>query len=133
MSRLALSTAGLVGALLFSTSALAAEIASAPGSAPAAASAKTSAPATPRKALSDNEMAAISGGAEMDVQVLNRQTLTGATTGNTVNANSLVSGQVNFSTGALSGFSGIGNFVVNTGANNTLQGAISVTVVTTPP
>ncbi len=45
---------------------------------------------------------------------------------------SVTSGAVNFSDNALSGFRGIGNFVVNTGANNTLQGAINISVVTTP-
>ena len=85
------------------------------------------------KALTADEMASISGGAEVSVEVLNRQQLTGTTTGNSISAGSLVSGGVNFSDNALNGFTGIGNFVVNTGANNTLQGAISVSVVTTPP
>jgi hypothetical protein len=79
-----------------------------------------------------SEMASLSGGEGIDVTVLTRQQLTGATTGNTVNAGTVTSGAVNFSDNALSGFRGIGNFVVNTGANNTLQGAISISVVTTP-
>jgi hypothetical protein len=85
------------------------------------------------KALTPAEMAAVNGGAEVSVEMLNRQQLTGMTTGNTVTAGTLTSGQISFAPSALSGFNGIGNFVLNTGANNTLQGAISVSVVTTPP
>ena len=79
-----------------------------------------------------SEMASLSGGEGVDVKVLTQQQLTGATSGNTVNAGTVTSGAVNFSDNALSGFRGIGNFVVNTGANNTLQGAINISVVTTP-
>ena len=82
--------------------------------------------------LSVEEMAATSGGQGITVEVLTRQQLTGATTGNTVNAGTLTSGDVTFGADALQGFSGVGNFVINTGANNTLQGAINISIVTTP-
>jgi hypothetical protein len=82
--------------------------------------------------LPASEMASLSGGEGVDVAVLTRQQLTGTTSGNTVNAGTVTSGTVNFSDNALSGFRGIGNFVVNTGANNTLQGAINISVVTAP-
>jgi hypothetical protein len=78
-------------------------------------------------------MAGVNGGAEVSIELLNRQQLTGMTTGNTVTAGTLTSGPISFSPSALNGFNGIGNFVLNTGANNTLQGAISVSVVTAPP
>lgn len=123
MSRLVLSTV-VLGALLCSGPVLAETVSAPPAKAPAA--------ATTHRALTADEMASISGGAEVSVEVLNRQQLTGTTTGNSITAGSLVSGQVTFGPDALSGFSGIGNFVINTGANNTLQGAISVSVVTTP-
>lgn len=83
-------------------------------------------------ALSEEEMQALSGGDAVNVEVLTRQQLSGTTTGNTVSAGSITSGSVNFSPDALSGFNGVGNFVINTGANNTLQGAISISIVTTP-
>ena len=86
----------------------------------------------PEAVLPASEMASLSGGEGVDVAVLTRQQLTGTTTGNTVNAGTVTSGAVNFSDNALSGFRGIGNFVVNTGANNTLQGAINISIVTTP-
>nr|WP_312052894.1 hypothetical protein [Brevundimonas diminuta] len=34
---------------------------------------------------------------------------------------------------AFSGFNGIGNFVMNSGNNNNLQGAITINIVTTAP
>ncbi|RAK57639.1 hypothetical protein [Phenylobacterium deserti] len=83
-------------------------------------------------ALSLEEMSDISAGDGTFVEALTSQQLTGASTGNSVVANSVTSGDVNFSPTALSGFSGVGNFVVNTGANNTLQGAINISVVTVP-
>ena len=82
--------------------------------------------------LSAEEMAAASGGQGVSVEVLTRQQLSGVTTGNTVNAGTLTSGDVTFSADALQGFSGVGNFVINTGANNTLQGAINISIVTAP-
>lgn len=95
----------------------------------AAAAVEQRAPSAP---LSSAEMASLSGGEGIDVAVLTQQQLTGATSGNTINAGTVVSGAVNFSGNALNGFRGIGNFVVNTGANNTLLGAINISVVTTP-
>ncbi|HEY8617348.1 hypothetical protein [Phenylobacterium sp.] len=90
-----------------------------------------SAPA--ERALSLAEMEGASGGQGVSVEVLTRQQLSGTTSGNTVNAGTLTSGDVSFGAEALDGFNGIGNFVINTGANNTLQGAINISVVTTPP
>jgi hypothetical protein len=60
------------------------------------------------------------------------QNLTASTRDNSITADTVQSGDVSLSDGAFSGFNGIGNFVVNTGANNTLQGNLSVTIVTTP-
>jgi hypothetical protein len=82
--------------------------------------------------LDAGEMAEASGGQGVTVEVLTRQQLVGTTTGNTVNAGTLTSGAVAFDANALDGFSGVGNFVINTGANNTLQGAINLSIVTTP-
>jgi hypothetical protein len=85
------------------------------------------------RSLSLEEMESASGGQGVSVEVLTRQQLSGTTSGNTVNAGTLTSGDVSFGADALDGFSGVGNFVINTGANNTLQGAINISVVTTPP
>jgi len=73
-----------------------------------------------------------SGRAGVTTEALSLQQLSGATTDVSVTAGSLTSGEVRFEGGALDGFSGIGNFVVNTGANNTLQGAINISIATVP-
>jgi hypothetical protein len=125
MARLAFSTA-VLGSMLACGPVMAQSAAVPPPVRPPVA-------AVPPKALTPEEMAAINGGAEVSLEVLNRQQLTGMTTGNTVIAGTLTSGQINFAPNALSGFNGIGNFVLNTGANNTLHGAISVSVLTAPP
>lgn len=66
--------------------------------------------------------------------VLTEQQLTATNSGNSVvAAGNVVTGDVAFSSTALSGFSGVGNFVINTGNNSNLQGSISVTIVTSGP
>lgn len=81
--------------------------------------------------LSAEAMGEISAGTEVSMLVLTKQQLTATTSNNIVNADTLLSGAVTFSPNALTGFAGIGNFVINTGANNSLQGAINVSVVST--
>jgi hypothetical protein len=78
------------------------------------------------------DLGEISGGQGVHVELLSNQQLTATSSGNSVTANSIQSGDVSFTSGALQGFNGIGNFVVNTGANNTLQGSISVSIATAP-
>jgi hypothetical protein len=82
--------------------------------------------------LSEKDLAAVTGGAAVQVQTLTNQNLSGVSNGNSLNAESIESGAVNFSANALNGFNGIGNFVINTGNNNVLQGSLSVTIVTAP-
>lgn len=66
--------------------------------------------------------------------VLTEQQLTATNSGNAVVATgNIVTGDIAFSSTALSGFSGVGNFVVNTGNNSNLQGSINVTIVTNGP
>ncbi|HVI30574.1 hypothetical protein [Phenylobacterium sp.] len=77
-------------------------------------------------------MAGIRGGDAVRVEVLSRQQLSATSSGNVVNAGSLTSGPVTFAADALDGFAGIGNFVINTGANNTLQGAINISIGPAP-
>ena len=55
------------------------------------------------------------------------------TSGNSVIATTMHTGDVAFSTSALSGFAGVGNFVINTGNNSNLQGTINVSIVTNAP
>ncbi len=63
---------------------------------------------------------------------VSEQNLTALNSGNSVNANVVDSGGVNLQSGAFSGFSGLGNFVINTGNNNNLQGSLNVTILMVP-
>ena len=91
-----------------------------------------STPASPTL-LSAEEMSSVHAGAETEATVLTTQQLTGTTSGNSITAGTVTSGAIGFSPDALNGFSGVGNFVVNTGANNTLQGSINISIVAAPP
>jgi hypothetical protein len=84
------------------------------------------------KALSADELAAMSGGASTNT-ALSSQTLSALNSGNQVNADSVVTGDVTIASGAFNGFNGVGNFVFNTGNNNNLQGTLSVTILAPVP
>ncbi len=64
------------------------------------------------------------------VVVASDQLLKAVNSGNAVNADTVVSGDIRIGANAFSGFDGIGNFVMNTGHNNNLQGAITVNIAT---
>ncbi|MBC7768719.1 MAG: hypothetical protein H7124_08020 [Phycisphaerales bacterium] len=78
-------------------------------------------------------MDALAGGTGVDVTVITEGTLTAINTGNSVTGDVVESGQVNIGANAFSGYSGLGNFVINTGHNNNLQSNMSVSVVLAPP
>jgi hypothetical protein len=61
------------------------------------------------------------------------QTLDAVNSGNSVNGVTVGSGGVDIGSNAFSGYSGLGNFVINTGHNNNLQSSMSVSVVLAPP
>ena len=67
------------------------------------------------------------------VVVASDQLLKATNSGNSVTANTVGSGGITFAGGAFAGYNGIGNFVMNTGHNNNLQGAITINLVTTGP
>lgn len=83
--------------------------------------------------LSTEDMDALAGGTGVDIVMITDQTLTALNQGNTVIGETVGSGQVNLGSGAFSGYSGLGNFVINTGHNNNLQAGMSVSVVLAPP
>jgi hypothetical protein len=93
----------------------------------------SSAPADVTEMLSMEDMDALAGGTGVDIVMITDQTLTAINTGNTVIGETIGSGQVNLGSGAFSGYSGLGNFVINTGHNNNLQSSMSVSVVLAPP
>ena len=83
------------------------------------------------KPVSETELQGLSGG--QAVVAINEQQLKAMTTDNSVVAGgNVTNGPVNLSAGAFSGFSGLGNFVINTGNNNTLQGSMAVNIMMTP-
>jgi hypothetical protein len=81
--------------------------------------------------LSLGELADLRGGEAIVIQHTT-QTLTAVNSGNSVNGDTIGSGAVNLGSGAFNGYDGIGNFVINTGHNNNLQGSISVSIAMTP-
>jgi hypothetical protein len=63
------------------------------------------------------------------VSVLSDQDLVAVNNGNTIVAGRVGSGDISIDRGAFEGFAGIGNFVINSGHNNNLQGAITINIV----
>ncbi len=80
--------------------------------------------AKPESPVSDAELDGNRGG---ETVVFNTQTLSAATTGNTLNGN-YTAGAVTISDNALSNFNGIGNFSINTGAQVSLQSGMNLTI-----
>jgi len=103
----------------------------APQAAPSIPSADTpvSDGATPMAA---DDLDSVSAGKSVEVNVLTNQQLTASNSGNAVNAQSVVNGDISLSGSALNGYSGVGNFVMNTGNNNNVQGSVSVTIASSP-
>lgn len=75
----------------------------------------------------------LSGRQGVSVIVASDQLLKATNSGNSVNANTVGSGAITIGAGAFAGYNGVGNFVMNTGHNNNLQGAITINIVTTGP
>ena len=67
------------------------------------------------------------------VVIASDQLLKATNSGNSVNANTVTTGGMRIDANAFSGFNGVGNFVMNSGNNNNLQGAITINIVTTGP
>jgi hypothetical protein len=81
--------------------------------------------------LSSQELEGISGGDAIIIESVTTQTLTATVSDSTIAAQSIETGDVNFGPNSLN-FHGIGNYVVNTGNNNVLQGSLSVTIQSGP-
>jgi hypothetical protein len=75
-------------------------------------------------ALSDEALAQLRGGEAM---VVTNQTLVAITSGNVINGN-YAAGNVSISDNALSNFNGLGNLLINTGAQVSLQTGMNVTI-----
>jgi hypothetical protein len=84
--------------------------------------------AIPASSLDDHELDALRGGDEF---VVSNQTLTGLTTGNVINGD-YTAGNVTISDSAFSSFTGMGNILINTGAQVSLQTGMNVTINVSP-
>lgn len=91
------------------------------------------APSFAADVLSVEDMDALSGGTGVDVVTITEQTLSAINQGNVIVGDRVGSGNASIGANAFSGYSGLGNFVINTGHNNNLQSSMSVSVVLTPP
>lgn len=91
--------------------------------------------ATPNalRSLETDELDALHGRQGAVVIVASDQLLQATNSGNSVNANTVTTGAMRIDANAFAGFNGIGNFVMNSGNNNNLQGAITINIVTTAP
>lgn len=78
-----------------------------------------------------SDLAHMSGGATPSAIAVTTQDLSASNSDNSINANSIMTGNITVPTNAFSGYNGVGNFVFNTGNNNNVQGSLSITIVTT--
>ncbi len=101
-----------------------------PTAQPATTPPPASAPASTDKiALPAADLAGLQGEG-VDPQLVSVQDLNATNTGNTVSAaGSLTTGSIALSGAVMSNFTGIGNFVFNTGNTNNLQGNVTVNIV----
>jgi hypothetical protein len=74
--------------------------------------------------LSDDDLLQLRGGQAI---VVGNQTLTAISNGNAFNGN-YSAGDITLADNALSNFNGLGNLLINTGAQNNLQSAMNVTI-----
>jgi hypothetical protein len=81
--------------------------------------------------LSPSDLAGTSGGANtVNIGALTNQDLTATNGDNGITAGGSVNnGNVNLGSNAFGGFNGIGNFVMNTGNQNNVQGSLNVTII----
>ena len=78
--------------------------------------------------LNDSDLDGLRGG---DALVVSNQTLTALTTGNVINGD-YTAGDVTVSDSAFSSFTGMGNVLINTGAQVSLQTGLNVTINVSP-
>lgn len=83
-------------------------------------------------ALGGDELDAIRAAQETDTVInaaVSEQVVIAENSGNHITADTVTNGAITIDAGALQGFTGLGNFVINTGNNNNLQGNLSVSIV----
>jgi hypothetical protein len=83
-------------------------------------------------AIDDSELAGLNGRQGSTSTILSDQDLTAVNNGNTITATTVGSGPITLGPGAFDGFAGVGNFVINSGHNNNLQGALTINIIAPP-
>ena len=86
-------------------------------------------PATAPEPIALDDLASLNGRQGSTSTILSDQDLTAVNRGNTITANTVGSGQITLGAGAFDGFAGVGNFVINSGHNNNLQGALTINII----
>lgn len=84
----------------------------------------TSAQQSASPLMSMDELDELRGGTQI---AINEQTFSSENTGNTIGGD-YTAGDVNLSDNSLSSFNGLGNIVINTGAQSALQAGLGVTI-----
>lgn len=95
--------------------------------------AKTETAPAAEEVMSLEELGSYFGmGAEGDSVVITEETLQAINEDNIVAGDVIVTGDIILAHGGLSGFDGIGNFIMNTGHQNNLQSSMSVSILLGP-
>jgi hypothetical protein len=79
--------------------------------------------------VANADLAHMSGGASPSGIAVTMQDLTASNSDNSLTAGSIVTGNISVPASAFSGYTGVGNFVFNTGNNNNVQGSLSITIL----
>lgn len=84
--------------------------------------------------LTGGDLGGATGGSNIIANIaMTEQTLSATNTGNTMTVGgSLTNGPVSVDSGAFAGFNGVGNFLMNTGNQNNVQGTLNVNIVLAP-
>ena len=80
--------------------------------------------------VANSDLAHMSGGASPSGIAVTMQDLTASNSDNSLTAGTIVTGNISVPASAFNGYTGVGNFVFNTGNNNNVQGSLSITIVT---
>lgn len=80
-------------------------------------------------ALNVGELSDLNGRQGSTSTILSDQDLTAINRGNSITAQTVNNGAITLGSGAFEGFAGVGNFVINSGNNNNLQGALTINII----
>lgn len=79
--------------------------------------------------LDVGELSELNGRQGSTSTILSDQDLTAINRGNSITAHTVNTGAITLGPGAFEGFAGVGNFVINSGNNNNLQGALTINII----